>query len=237
MPSAAVRYDRGSPTITIRNESELVSEREFARVVGALQVQIDRDFFPLWGWRAKLHPTRSPSRRGAMQILLRDVPPPEDAGEIGYHFIDGLPQTFVYTRDHRGKALEFHSTLSHEVLEMIADPGVNLYARGHYLTPSGRHRQAWIPFEVCDPVQGNLYRIDGIQMSDFVVPEWFEPERKRGSLKFSFLDAVREPFEVARGGYIDAVVGDRVHTVWGTKAYRNRRRHRSAVRRGRLLTT
>jgi hypothetical protein len=231
LPSAAVRYDRGSPYITIRNESAHVSDRALGRVVRALQKQIDRDFFPLWGWRAKLLLNRAPSHRRAMQILLQDVPPAEDAGEIGYHFIDGLPRTCVYTRNDDDEAIPFHATLSHEALEMIADPGVNLYARGHYLGPARRRLRAWIPYEVCDPVQDALYRIDGVAVSDFVVPEWFEPERARGSLKFSFLGSVREPFEISAGGYVDAVVGDRVRTVWGRKARRRRRRHRLRIRR------
>lgn len=47
---------------------------------------------------------------------------------------DGLPRTEVFTPDSKGKRYrEYYSTLSHETLEMIADPGVNLYASGYYI--------------------------------------------------------------------------------------------------------
>ena len=40
-------------------------------------------------------------------------------------------------------------------------------------------------------------------------PEWFEPERTPGSLKFSYRESVTAPFELADGGYIEAYVKGR----------------------------
>jgi hypothetical protein len=225
MTSQAVRYDRGSPVIAVVNESERADDRDLARVLRALQKQIDQDFFPLWGWRADLVFARR--RRRAMQIVIKDEP--DTANTPAYHFIEGLPTTYVFTQDDDGKPIEYHSAISHEALEMIADPGVNLYAAGYYIK-SRRHYHAWIPYEVCDPVQDNWYAIDGIRMSDFVVPEWFEAERERRSMKFSFRDSVSEPFAIAKGGYVDAVVGKRIRTVWGVRANRKKRRHRLEAR-------
>jgi len=50
----AVRYDRGSPTIVVVNESSDVDTPELRRAITAIQKQVDRDFFPLCGWRAEL---------------------------------------------------------------------------------------------------------------------------------------------------------------------------------------
>lgn len=227
MTNLAARYDRGSPTIVVVNQSRRAKDAELARVVRALQTQIDRDFFPLWGWRANLVLAARSSRRRAMKIVVTDEP--DEPGDLGYHFIEGLPVTRVFTEDGRGRPVDYHATISHEALEMIADPGVNLYAVGYYIR-SGRHRKAWIPYEVCDPVQDRSYRIEGIEMSDFVVPEWFEAERAPGSMRFSFCGAVREPFAITSGGYVDAVVGRRIRTVWGRRADRNKRRHRLEIR-------
>lgn len=226
--SSAVRYDRGSPEIVIVNESRDIDEKRLARIVKALQTQVDRDFFPLWGWRAKLLLDPKPKRLRAMKIELTEIPDEDDA--LGYHFIDGLPSTYVFTRDLKGNPVEdFESTLSHEVLEMIADPGVNLYAQGHYRSGKRKY-QAFIPLEVCDPVEGNLYEIDGVTVSDFVVPEWFEPERERGSMPFSFRKSVDEPFAIAEGGYVDAVIGKSIRTVWGPSANAKKRRRRARTR-------
>jgi len=230
MPSNAVLYDRGSPTIAVVNHSHHVRDRDLKRVVRALQKQVDRDFFPLWGWRAKLVVARRVPKR-AMSIILLNAPGEDDEGADGYHFIDGLPITYVFTCDEQGQpADDYPATMSHEVLEMIADPGVNLFAQGYYITKSGRHMSAFIPYEVCDPVQENYYDIDGIRVSDFVVPEWFEMEREPNSMHFNFMRSISEPFQLAPGGYTDAVVGARIRTQWGEFANRKRRRHRRKIR-------
>jgi hypothetical protein len=232
MTNKAVLYDRGSPTIVVVNKSNWVPDKDLARVVAALQKQVDRDFFPLWGWRAKLVVRDRVPKNGAMCIIMLNEPGKDDEGAEGYHFSnDGLPVTYVFTRDEKGEPVENYApTMSHEVLEMIADPGVNLYADGYYITKTGRHNSAFIPYEVCDPVQENTYKIDGLTMSDFVVPEWFEYERAPNSMPFSFLDAVSEPFALAPGGYTDAIVRGKTRTLWGEEANRKRRRHRHKAR-------
>ena len=232
MTNKAVLYDRGSPTIVVVNKSDWVPNKDLSRVVAALQKQVDRDFFPLWGWRAKLTVATKEPENGAMCIIMLNQPGKRDEGAEGYHFsAEGLPKTYVFSRDEKGEPVENYAvTMSHEVLEMIADPGVNLYADGYYITKKGRHMTAFIPYEVCDPVQENTYKIDGLTMSDFVVPEWFEYERARNSMRFSFLDAVSEPFELAPGGYTDAMVGRDLRTQWGEEANRKRRRHRHKAR-------
>jgi len=226
MVSSAVRFDRGSPTLLITNESDL-PDREVRHVVAAIQEQVDRDFFPIWGWRAVLAFRPRSLPKNPMRIVLKNS---NRKGDPGYHFIDGAPEAEVFTRDGHGRLLkDWDATLSHEVLEMIADPGVNLYARGHVLR-AGRRRKAFVAYEVCDPVQDRLYVIDNVKVTDFVTPEWFEPERERDSTKFSFLCAVAEPFELTEGGYIDAYLDGRFITVWGQPSKKKEKRYRRAVR-------
>jgi len=228
MLPAAVRFDRGSPTLQISNASR-IPDREVRRVVAAIQEQVDLHFFPLWGWRAQLvfDPARQTKRKGAMHIVLKNS---NRAGEPGYHFSEGVPEAEVFTRSPGGHILkDWDATLSHEVLEMIADPGVNLYALGH-VQHARRRRRAFVALEVCDPVQECLYSIGDVKVSDFVTPEWYEPERQRGSTKFSYLSAVERPFELAAGGYVDAFVNGRFTTVFGPAADRKEKRYRRAIR-------
>jgi hypothetical protein len=229
MVPSSVRFDRGSPTLLIVNESR-VRDRDVKRVVDAIQQQVDRDFFPLWGWRVELAfgPQRPPKH--PMRIVLLNS---NRDGTPGYHFIDGVPEAEVFTRDRHGRPLpDWDATLSHEVLEMIADPGVNLYAIGHVLR-GGKRRDAFVAFEVCDPVQQRLYLIGDVKVSDFVTPEWYEPERLRVSTKFSFLASVEEPFELAEGGYVDAFVDGRFVSVSHRSTKRRERRYRRAIRAAR----
>ncbi len=115
--STAVRYDRLSPVIAIINQSEDANESELRRAIAALQTQVDRDFFPVWGWRAKLvfEPHPIPPRSMRLTIKKKD-----SDSDLGYHFIEGLPLTEVFMRDAKGETYpEYYSTLSHEIRKAL----------------------------------------------------------------------------------------------------------------------
>jgi len=218
------------PVIFITNKSKVVYTPDLEQVITPLQRQIDEQFYPLWGWRADLRLAEATEKARAMKVIIRDRS--NEAGDLGYHFKDGLPITYVFAKDDIESSGEYTSTLSHELLEMIADPGVNLYARGPVkLKDQPRPRMGWVGYEVCDPVEGNLYEIDGVKVSNFVTPEYFETEHKPGSVKFDFLGAVDRPFNVAPGGYLDVMIASRWHTLWGRKANPKRTRHRLVARK------
>ena len=219
-------FDRFNPVIVVRNESTAATDREVRHVLPALQKQIREHFAPAWGLRARLVFGAGPRR--SMQVVLRDVS--DEEGDLGYHFLDGYPVTYVFVKEDKDRYGEFTSTLSHELLEMIADPGANLYADGFYRGKHGKHRAAWIPYEVCDAIEENLYKIDGVPVSDFLLPEWFEPEHTDRSMKMDYLGVLDRPFALAPGGYTDAMVGRQLRTIWGKNARRDRRRHRKLAR-------
>jgi hypothetical protein len=64
-----------------------------------------------------------------------------------------------------------HWTLSHEVLELILDPTVNLFVPG----PDPRNAANLVlhTYEACDAVERFSYTIDGIAVSDFLTPSYF----------------------------------------------------------------
>jgi hypothetical protein len=221
-----LRIDRFNPIITIKNESKSAADADVRRVIRALQKQIDRDFAPAWGLRARLVFNVEHAR--AMKVVIKDVS--DEAGDLGYHFCDGYPVTYVFAQDDIKELKEYSSTLSHELLEMIADPGANLYADGFYRIKHGVKRKAMIPYEVCDAVQDETYTIDGVRVSDFVLPEWFEPEHKGRALKMDHLGKIDRPFDLAPGGYTDVVAGKRYFTVFARTAQRKKQRHRHARR-------
>ena len=63
------------------------------------------------------------------------------------------------------------SVLSHEVLEMFIDPNCNLWANDG--------RGSAYSFEVCDPVEAPTYTVNGISVSNFVSPAWFDAHAAR----------------------------------------------------------
>ena len=54
---------------------------------------------------------------------------------------------------------------------MFVDPNCNLWAS------DGKTRN--YSFEVCDPVEAPTYDVDGVSVSNFVTPAWFDPTRRR----------------------------------------------------------
>ena len=87
-------------------------------------------------------------------------------------------------------------TLSHELLEMLADPWINWCAQGL----DGKI----YALEVCDAVEADElgYQIDGVQVSDFITPSWFEPTRAD---RVDFKRRIAKPLQLASGGYISVL--------------------------------
>lgn len=213
-----------NPTISIVNQSKTVTSALLKRVViPAMQKQITRDFEPVWGWGANL---KFNARKFDMKVIIRDH---ARGGDLGYHIKNGKPIAYLFAKDDLKESKEYTSTLSHELLEMIADPGVNLYAIGKFRL-KGRSRSGLFGLEVCDPVQENLYKINGVKVSDFVRPEWFEQEHKKGKMKMDHMGVIDAPFMLAEGGYADVFAGSRWHTLMGSAAKVKKVRHRQMAR-------
>ncbi|HVS20598.1 MAG TPA: hypothetical protein VHD88_02055 [Pyrinomonadaceae bacterium] len=213
-----------NPTICIVNRSKTVSDADVKRVLPTLQKQITRDFEPVWGWGAHL---RFNAKKFDMKVIIKDTA--GKGGYLRYHIKNGKPITYIFAKDIADSG-EYTTTLSHELLEMIADPGVNLYAIGKF-RDGGRRRSGLFGMEVCDPVESNYYKIYGVRVSDWVRPEWFEPEHKKSQMKMDYMGVIDAPFMLADGGYADVLAGSRWHTLRGRKANVKRVRHRAQARK------
>src|SRR5258708_15005334 len=78
---------------------------------------------------------------------------------------------------------------SHELVEMLVDPGINLMTTG----PDPKTVYA---YESADPVESLSFPVNGIQMSDFIYPSYFENFHEAGSVRFDQMGKVKKPFEV-----------------------------------------
>ncbi len=98
---------------------------------------------------------------------------PDQAGALGYHELTsrGTPLGKVFAGLDLRSGVSWTVTLSHELLEMLADPWINWCAQG----TDGKI----YALEVCDAVESDKlgYEIDGVMVSDFITPAWFEPTR------------------------------------------------------------
>lgn len=208
-------------------EDEYVNPPTVLRVAAALQMQLTRDFTPIWGAPAVISPFLSLDQVPPGCIPLVIVKPGSlSPSARGFHITEqGHPIGLVEGGE--GWSLP----ASHELLETVCDPqgtrrvmGESIAdsepkalvdsARG-YLSPQG---QVAYLLEVCDPCQRIHYTINGFQVADFVTPRYYAPgDTEAGS--YSFTGKVKKPREVLPGGYITWYTSISEAPVW--QAIRN----------------
>ena len=74
------------------------------------------------------------------------------------------------------------------------DPAINL------VTMSAGSKLVY-QYETADPVEDIHFKVNGIPMTNFVYPTYFEAFHKPGSVKFDHLNALNKPFQIHAGGY------------------------------------
>jgi hypothetical protein len=192
------------------SESASISDSDVKAMAAALGTQFARDFCPAYGIGAL--PVKA---FGADELLpdgywyLHFVDNVADGDALGYHTDEN---GVIYADIEVAVILKYgcgvlstpvgaespdsvSSVASHELLEMAADPRVDLWAPT--VLPTSGVAQA---LEVADPVQESYSMIDGVQVSDFVLPAYWLTQPPPGS-KFDFLGVLSAPFTVAPGGY------------------------------------
>jgi hypothetical protein len=199
---------RPNVIISLINESEVMSEREAASLVAVLNTQVRRDFGPAWGVEAEVKavPKGSAPEKGSWWLVIADTS--DVASALGYHETteEGMPLGKVFAKDSEKDGSPVSLVASHELLEMLADPWINLTILQSN-SPNNPHiSNTGILYarEVCDACESPKfgYSIDGKLVSDFVLPSWFQSPAPQGVTKFDFMGYVKEPLGLLEGGYI-----------------------------------
>jgi hypothetical protein len=218
------------PVIAVTNASTCLADAQVEAVLPALQKQVTNDFKAYWEFDCTLAflPSNQSLTEGWWQIVVLDNP--DQAGALGYHELSsqGTPLGKIFAKLDLESGSSWTVTLSHELLEMLADPWINWCAFG---TDSKIYA-----LEVCDAVEAdNLgYLIDDVLVSDFVTPAWFEPTCAD---RLDFKQHLSKQLQLGRGGYIsifDPVSGWTQITAKGEGGPRilpgSRRQRRKLVR-------
>ncbi len=189
--------------IQIFNKSSVLTDDRVGAAIPSLQTQIHRDFAPVWGIDADLAFKQGGSPDpGYWWVGIFDDS--DQAGALGYHDLteEGLPLGKIFAGSDIKLGYIWTVTASHEILEMLGDPDINLTAFVQYDSKSG----ILYAYEVCDACEADElgYDIDGTRVSDFVYPAWFESFRKEGSTQFDYGNRITKPFQLLAGGYIGA---------------------------------
>jgi hypothetical protein len=171
------------------------------QVADAVERQLEEHYAAFWesaGCTIVACASLADAPKGAAIVAVMDNADQADA--LGYHATtpDGRPYARVFVRpilDNGGTVMtgpvSVSVTISHEVLEMWGDPYANFWADA-----SDGNEYA---LELCDAVEGDAYEIDGISVSNFVGPRWFDPG---GAGPFDWMRTLSAPFTMSAGGYM-----------------------------------
>ena len=205
--------------VSVINTTEL-DRHEVQRTLRAVNRQLQEDFRRYWhtlvelrleGWTGEsLDPTRPFNLRGDAVIYLLGGQSTFNA--LGYHALthQGLPYGFVFPALSDELDEPWSVTLSHEALELALDPEVNRLVRGPHPDPDEDGRIVYHWYELCDAVQGDTYTIDGIAVSNFLLPLYFTESEEHVNHN-DFLGTDVPSFGVRPGGYVgfyDPLTGD-----------------------------
>jgi hypothetical protein len=191
--------------IAILNQSTLVSIDDAAAMTEAAAAQVRYDAAPIWD-RAPAavvfytDPAAVPAT--AHGIAIVDTIQNQPQGVLGFHTEDqgGKLWGVVAAKpelDNGAKVTtgdwSVSSVLSHEVLEMYVDPNCNLWANDG--------KGSAYSYEVCDPVEAPSYTLNGVSVSNFVTPSWFDPLAP-ATAQFDKLGQLHAAFSILKGGYV-----------------------------------
>lgn len=181
--------------LAVVNHSTVVLDAEAQAVTKSLQQQVQNDLGATWGITAGIFPFTSKMVVPASywQVLILDDS--DQAGALGYHDLTKFDQPVakVFARTDNQNNLSWSVTASHEVLEMLVDPQLVFTAD---LGP-----QKAVALEVGDPVEADRYGylINGVMVSDFVLPNWFTSASVG---KTDFCGHLTKPLTLLPGGYV-----------------------------------
>lgn len=232
-PKLAAAFNQGGkfPTIAFVNASTLYLGYPFHSLVTALRKFLRLHFVPVWGYPARLKVYKSIDEIPDDEWPFLFIDDADAADALGYHDLTakGQPVSKVFVRTTTAAGEQVSVTACHELAEVLIDPGAQLWAQ--------KDGKTFVAYETADPVEEQTFEIDGIPMSNFVYPSYFENFHEAGSVKFDHLGLLNEPFGLSPGGYLIISKAGGVSQVFGSIekqtrfAREDRRLHRSEYRK------
>ncbi|MBV8072257.1 MAG: hypothetical protein JO270_20305 [Acidobacteriaceae bacterium] len=178
--------------ISYFTNSAYFSDADLQYAIPDFQSQVANEFNYYWG----LYAFMDDSGAGT-PVFITDAGS-DQGGVLGFHTNDqGSPYAIVWADQCVQYGVPITGVVSHETLEMMADPlgdEVDLYDNGDgtgYIVDQ----------EVCDPCEMSLYyeAPNGNLVSDFITPAWFVPGDPG---PYDFLGQIGAPWQLASGGYV-----------------------------------
>ncbi|NBB31918.1 hypothetical protein [Cellulophaga sp. BC115SP] len=167
---------------------------QLRKIVAAINKQLSLHFAPYWAIEAQATIFSSSS---LIPTSYFPVTIEYDIGEDlgGFHGVDDDGVPFGKVR----YSSKVSYVLSHEILEMVHNPYLKKFRK-----TTGFKENEDDPLyveEVADATDGKGYLIDGIEVSNFITPDWFNKVHVE-NIKYDFLGLLKRPRELYEGGYI-----------------------------------
>jgi hypothetical protein len=172
---------------------DVMSPEDLMKVAAALQTQATRDLGPAWNVACVVTPFASVTAIPPGAIPLAIV----RNGALGtrphaFHVLQGRQPIALVERRENWSLLA-----SHELMELLCDPWGFRVAPGTSLAEDQGEVEYLV--EVCDPCQHSTYEINGVVVSDFVLPAFYGPPQADAK-RCSFLGNIRASWQVLPGG-------------------------------------
>ena len=215
-------------TVACINEAKVDLGVPMDKLTATLQKSYDEEFLPIWGYPLKLYHT-DVAKPSDWRLVYVDSA--SRAKALGYHSLtrNGQPVAFVFVKASFANNEPVSVTASHELFEMAVDPIANLWA--------DRRNGREYAYEVSDAVEESSFVVDGLGISNFVHPAWFEPFRHPPGTRYDHLGLTTKPFGLTKGGYAIVKEKGKVVQIFGSVgkkerfAKEDRRGHRSEYRK------
>lgn len=225
----AAQAGQGGPvTIACINLATVGLGWPIDQLTAALQAFYDQHFKPVWGYDVRLYNTVQPKPSDWLLVYLDNA---DIANALGYHNLtkDGQPISKIFVQTTLASKQSISITACHELCEMVIDPLANLWSQD-------LKGQLWA-YEMCDAVEEDRFPVNGIPMSNFLYPAYFEPFNHPAGTRYDHLGMLKAPFTIRPGGYSIVQKGGKMKNIFGSKAkearfaLENREQHRSEYRR------
>jgi hypothetical protein len=197
---------------------------DLERVAAAIQVQVSRDFSPIWGTDATIaaFPSLEQVPFGYWPVILTSRRLDEDEG----FYISPGGESFSVVEILPGWSV----VASHIVLELLADPKGTRTIAGP--SPTAHFARGEYLVEVAAPCQSSAcgYLVNGVLVSDFVTPAFYTPLHSASEgerICYSVAGNVTAPYGLAPGGSITFLARDDRTVIHLTRDGSGR--HRSAI--------
>lgn len=197
--------------ISVRNHTR-IDDVEVLGAIRAVNRQIAEDFEPYWD----LGGTLRLADRGTRRLTADAIIHLHVHGHDFHWSPSGIPEAHVFTSlstlaRESIPWLTWTNALSHEALELIADPQLNTLVQGPHPTRKGR--TVFHYREVCDPVQSETYEIDGVTLCNFVLPHYYNSMGESGG-RNDFLNTGLKAFRWNENGYIGFFDPGKGYVIW-----------------------